>query len=737
MELVPGLGDLRLRDAGEACNMHAEAGLDEGAVEFDGMARGSVVNGGSVGGGDWQVAEGLREERPRKNRTKARVRVGTLNMRGYGTAVGGGSSDRWMLINQLIRDEKIGVLALQETHLNSDRVEALNMLFGRNMRVFHSELRENATGACGVAFAVNKRFVNADKCVVREVKDGRALMITFPWSTGRTLSVLNVYGPNAVAQNAAFWKELEEGGLRSVDMMLGDFNVVEDAIDRILARLDRADAVEALRSLTRRMGLEDGWRKHNENLKEYTYLQRATGSQSCLDRIYVARDLHQDADEWRLKESGIPTDHKMAVVSLANRRAPFMGKGRWAMPAHLLTDPQMICTMRALGLKLVNALKNLRERTSQCNPQSVYADFKSALATAARERAKVKILRLQRRLGRLRDDLQSTLNPPVGGPRPVRDEAETQRHAAILQDRIDVLELKLFAGQRRAVASKHWVQSETMSRYWTRPNVAPLPSPVIPELRRTDRVEGGYTSNTKQMAEVARAHYDGLQDCDPMGEDEPHAEYIREALLPANGRLTNTQKAHMAQKTTRDEVEEAIKEAVRNKAPGLDGLPSEIWKTYLAWYDLDTKKGAVAVDVVGALATVFNDIASHGPVEGSTFTEGWICPIYKKKDTREIVNYRPITLLNSDYKIMTKTLATKLAVHAPLLIHPDQAGFVPGRRIFDHIQLSKMIMAYTEAEEINGAIVALDQEKAYDRIDHSYLWATLKHMNFPATFINT
>ncbi|KAL1937522.1 hypothetical protein VTO73DRAFT_13108 [Trametes versicolor] len=239
------------------------------------------------------------------------------------------------------------------------------------------------------------------------------------------------------------------------------------------------------------------------------------------------------------------------------------------------------------------------------------------------------------------------------------------------------------------------------------------------------------------MAEVARAHYDGLQDCDPMSEDEPHAEYIREALLPAKGRLTNEQKARMAQKITRDEVEEAVKEAARNKAPGLDGLPSEIWKTYLAWYESDTKKGETAIDVVGALTTVFNDIARHGLLEESTFTEGWICPIYKKKDTREIVNYRPITLLNSDYKIMTKTLAMKLAELAPVLIHPDQAGFVPGRRIFDHIQLSKMVMAYTEAEEINGAIVALDQEKAYDRIDHSYLWATLEHMNFPDTFINT
>lgn len=153
---------------------------------------------------------------------------------------------------------------------------------------------------------------------------------------------------------------------------------------------------------------------------------------------------------------------------------------------------------------------------------------------------------------------------------------------------------------------------------------------------------------------------------------------------------------------------------------------------------MDTKKGAPAVDVIGALTAVYNDVAKYGVLEGSTFVKGWICPIYKlKKDKREIGNYRPITLLNSDYKIMTKTLATRLANVASTVIHTDQAGFVPGRRIFDHIKLSQLMIEYAEAEEVNGAIVALDQEKAYDKVNHVYLWRVLRHMNFPENFIRT
>jgi hypothetical protein len=57
----------------------------------------------------------------------------------------------------------------------------------------------------------------------------------------------------------------------------------------------------------------------------------------------------------------------------------------------------------------------------------------------------------------------------------------------------------------------------------------------------------------------------------------------------------------------------------------------------------------------------------------------------QKGDKREIANYRPITILNTDYKILTKTLNNRISRVANKLIHPDQTGFVPGRSIFDPI----------------------------------------------------
>ena len=114
-----------------------------------------------------------------------------------------------------------------------------------------------------------------------------------------------------------------------------------------------------------------------------------------------------------------------------------------------------------------------------------------------------------------------------------------------------------------------------------------------------------------------------------------------------------------------------------------------------------------------------------------------MCPLFKKKDPTDIKNYRPITVLNTDYKILTKVLAIQLMDRAETMIHEDQAGFIPKRSIFNHIRLAKAIISYAEITEENGAILALDQEKAYDRIHHDYLWKVLETFHIPAPFIRT
>ncbi len=92
-----------------------------------------------------------------------------------------------------------------------------------------------------------------------------------------------------------------------------------------------------------------------------------------------------------------------------------------------------------------------------------------------------------------------------------------------------------------------------------------------------------------------------------------------------------------------------------------------------------------------------------------------MCPIYKKKDRTQIENYRPIILLNSDYKTFTKALSLQLIEPMKAMIHHNQAGFIPGQSIFDHIRLTRVVITYAETLEVDGAIIPLDKEKAYNK----------------------
>lgn len=86
---------------------------------------------------------------------------------------------------------------------------------------------------------------------------------------------------------------------------------------------------------------------------------------------------------------------------------------------------------------------------------------------------------------------------------------------------------------------------------------------------------------------------------------------------------------------------------------------------------------------------------------------------------------------------MTKALSIQLTAHIYDLLHLDQTGFVPICSILDPICLVETMCAYVDFMEENGAIIALDQEKAHDKIDHQYLIDTLKTFHLPDIFRNT
>jgi len=240
------------------------------------------------------------------------------------------------------------------------------------------------------------------------------------------------------------------------------------------------------------------------------------------------------------------------------------------------------------------------------------------------------------------------------------------------------------------------------------------------------------------MADKASEYHALLQKGDRDPREDPDPTKLEKILDNIEPHITQDQKNKLAKFLSWGKIHLTINESANDKAAGLDGVPMELWKRMSASYDAFSGADVNPYcDIVGMMGRVFNDIEKFGIDPTTKFNEGWMCPIYKKGERNNIANYRPITVLNTDYKIMTKALANKLAEVAPSIIHRDQAGFIKGRSIYDQVKLAKLTIDYGRIMEQNGAIVALDQEKAYDKILHPYLWKVLERFDFPQHFIKT
>ena len=144
------------------------------------------------------------------------------------------------------------------------------------------------------------------------------------------------------------------------------------------------------------------------------------------------------------------------------------------------------------------------------------------------------------------------------------------------------------------------------------------------------------------------------------------------------------------------------------KSPGIDGLPKEF---YVAFWHLVGKD----------LNQVLQGSIEQGELPLS-MKRAVISPIFKKGDKTLLENWRPISLLNTDYKILTKALTNRLKGVIDSLVEPDQTGFKPGRLIQTNISTVRDLIDYTEETTIrSGALIFLDWEKAYDRLERSFL----------------
>jgi len=133
------------------------------------------------------------------------------------------------------------------------------------------------------------------------------------------------------------------------------------------------------------------------------------------------------------------------------------------------------------------------------------------------------------------------------------------------------------------------------------------------------------------------------------------------------------------------------------------------------------------------LLNSYNDAFQKGSLSVSQ-RRGVISLIPKAdNDLSELSGWRPIALLNVDYKILAKTIAKRIEpflTFLPKIIHSDQTGFVKDRYIGQNIRLLSEMMECTDVKKISGILLFIDFEKAFDSVEWKFIMNSLELINF-------
>ena len=190
--------------------------------------------------------------------------------------------------------------------------------------------------------------------------------------------------------------------------------------------------------------------------------------------------------------------------------------------------------------------------------------------------------------------------------------------------------------------------------------------------------------------------------------------FTHELHLP---KLSNAERDALEGMLTIEECKTTLRTFSLGKSPGEDGFTVEFYNTF---YEI------LGQDLVNSL----NESYELG--ELSISQRRGVISLVPKEDSNLLLlsNWRPITLLNVDYKIASKTIAKRIENVLPKLIHMDQTGFIKGRYIGQNIRLLIDILDETKLQEIPGILLLLDFKKAFDTIEWSFIQQTLKIFNF-------
>jgi Reverse transcriptase (RNA-dependent DNA polymerase) len=174
--------------------------------------------------------------------------------------------------------------------------------------------------------------------------------------------------------------------------------------------------------------------------------------------------------------------------------------------------------------------------------------------------------------------------------------------------------------------------------------------------------------------------------------------------------VTEQARNELAKPFTVDELKLAVFESNASRAPGPDGFTFVFYQHFWA---------IVYEDLMFLMSHFYNNSLRLAKIN-----HAMLCLLFKELEASIIQKFRPISLLDCSYKIISKILTNRLAVVVPTIVDKAQAAFIQGRFILNNVLVAHEIIHFTITNKQKGIILKVDFEKTYDRVS----WVFLKDL---------
>ena len=593
-----------------------------------------------------------------------------------------------LAVYDFLKTKKIDVILLQETHCHLKQEE---YRWGREWGGV--SLWSKGTGNSKGVAILFKKCLNFEMLKYECDPNGRYVCCQVKFNEN-VYTILSLYAPNIEYERLRFFNGLNALFSDENEYICGgDFNcVLDNKVDRLNCRSNIDVGQIDLKYLMNNLCLEDIWRRRNPYSQTFSWEGR--GKMSRIDYFLVSQSIDNMVDKISYLEAPF-SDHKAVYLKMKVNNVK-VGSGLWKMNVSVLKSNLFQKAFKSMWMSWQRSKENYQDMGMwwDLGKKKIKDLTISISQLIARERNREKEV-LENRLKFLKD-------------------------RNMQKDEINEIQMKLRkiheqngVGARVRSREKWWELGEKPTRYFHN----------LEKRRGADKLwrgildkEENIVFGTKQVQKRQVEFYKELFQSQNLNCNDN--QYNR-FLNVVDKKLSEEDRISLDSCLTMKEITKALSLMKNNKSPGPDGIVAEFYKIY--WNELKHD-----------ILEVYIYSQNKRSLTYSQYLAAMIL-LYKKGRREDIKNWRPISLLNVDLKILSKTLAERLKTVLPKLIHTDQRGCIKGRYAGENIRLVEDIVETSDDESV---ILLLDQEKAFDRIEWNWIFKVLEKMNFGETFVS-